>query len=90
MKYVIFSDVLILNNSPVVVARHFQYRVDVFFTGILMSSDLLGEIKHYAIRVEFRFRGSSYIHYFLWILNPVKLSKETIKKYVAFLDQTIH
>ena len=62
-------------HSPVVVARHFQYRFEVFFTGILMSSDLLGEIKYYVIRVEFRFRGSSYIHYFLWILNPVKLSK---------------
>ena len=74
------------------VARHFEYRVEVFFTEILMDSDLLGEIKYYAIRFEFQFchGGSPLIHSFLWILNSVKLSKETIKEYVAFLDQTIH
>ena len=72
------------------VARHFQYRVEVFFTEIFMGSDLLGEIKYYAIRVEFQFCGSPHIHSFLWILNPVNLSKETITEYVAFSDQTIH
>ena len=72
------------------VSRHFQYRVEVFFTEILMGSDLSGEIKYYAIRVAFQFRCLPYIHSFLWIFNPVKLSKETIKKYVAFLDQTVH
>ena len=55
-----------------------------------MASDLLGEIKYYAIRVEFQLRGSPHIHSFLWILNPVKLRTETIKEYVTFLDQTIH
>ena len=42
------------------------------------------------IRVEFQFRGSPHIHSFLWILNPVKLSKETNKEYLVFLDQTIN
>ena len=55
-----------------------------------MGSDLLWEIKYYAIRVKFQLRASPHIHSFLWILNLVKLSKETIKEYVAFLDQTIH
>ena len=55
-----------------------------------MDSDLLGEIKFYAIRVELKFRCSPHIHFFLWILNWVKLSKKTIKEYVAFLDQAIY
>ena len=76
-----FQKCEILNENPVFAARDFQYRVEAFFTE---------KIKYYAIRVEFQFHGSSQIHYFLWILNPVKLSKETIKEHVAILDQTIH
>ena len=60
-----FQKFEILNENPVFVARHFQYRVEVFFTEILMSSDLLGEIKYYAIRVKFQFRGSPHIDPFL-------------------------
>ena len=56
-----------------------------------MGSDLLWEIKYYAIRVKFQLRASPHIHSFLWILNLVKLSKETIKEYVAFwIKQFIH
>ena len=43
----------ILNQNPVFVARHFQYWLEVFFTKILMGTDLLGEIKYYIIRIEF-------------------------------------
>ena len=52
-----FQKCEILNKNPVFVARHFQYRVEGFFTEILMDSDLLGEIKYYVTRVEFHFRG---------------------------------
>ena len=47
----------ILDKNLVFVANHFQYRVEIFFTEIFMGYDLLGEIKYYAIRVEFHFRG---------------------------------
>ena len=47
-------------------ARHFQYRVDVYFTEILMGSDLKEGIT-YTIRVEFQLRGSPQIHSFLLI-----------------------
>ena len=48
-------------------ARHFQYRVDVYFTEILMGSDLKEGITYYTIRVEFQLRGSPQIHSFLLI-----------------------
>ena len=55
-----FQKCEILNENPVFVARHFQYRVEVFFTEILMVSYLSGEIK-YAVRVEFQFCDSPHI-----------------------------
>ena len=66
------------------VASHFQYRVEVFFTEIVKGPYLLEQIKCYALSVELQFRGSPLIYSFLWILNPVKLSKETIEEDVAF------
>ena len=56
-----FDKTKILNSNPVLLARHYQYRVEVFFKEIV-SDGPLGKIKHYAIRVEFQVRGSPHIH----------------------------
>ena len=53
----------ILNNNTILVARHFQYRVEVFVLNLIDGP--LGKSKHYAIRVEFQIRGSSHIHSFI-------------------------
>ena len=53
----------ILNNNTILVARHFQYRVEVFVLKLIDGP--LGKSKHYAIRVEFQIRGSSHIHSFI-------------------------
>ena len=42
----------LLNNNPVLVARNFQYKVEVFFKEIILDS-LLGKTKYYAIRIGF-------------------------------------
>ena len=43
-----------LNMNPVIVAKHFQYRVETFFTEILLSDvDSIGKIVYYALRTEF-------------------------------------
>ena len=42
----------LLNSNPVLVARHFQYRVEIFFKGIVIDGPL-GKTKYYVIRVEF-------------------------------------
>ena len=52
-----------LNMNPVLPARHFQYRVEVFFKVIVLNGPL-GKVKYYAIRVEFQVRGSPDIHSF--------------------------
>ena len=63
-----------LNKNPVLVARHFQYRVEMFFK-INVLDGPLGKTQHYAIRVEFQVRGSPHIHSFIWIINAPKLTK---------------
>ena len=63
-----------LNQNPVLLARHFQYRVETFFKEIILDSPL-GKVTYYATRVEFQVRGSLHIHSFLWVLNAPVLGK---------------
>ena len=70
-----------LNKNPVLVARHFQYKIEIFFKVIVLDGPL-GKTSYYAIRVEFQVRGSPHIHSFIWILNAPKLSKETKDEYI--------
>ena len=77
-----------LNLNPVLLARHFQYRVEVFFKVIVVNGPL-GKVTYYAIRVEFQVRGSPHIHSFLWILNAPVLTKDSIDEYVRFVDAVI-
>ena len=69
----------ILNSNAVLLARHFQHRVEIFFKAILIIRDgPLGKVKYYAIGVEFQFRSSSHILSFLWVLNAPTLAENTI------------
>ena len=47
-----FQGCQILNSNLVLLARHFQYRVEVLFTEIIINGPL-GKVKYHAIRVEF-------------------------------------
>ena len=43
-----------LNPNPVVTAKHFQHRVETFFSEVLLSqSNPIGKITYYALRIEF-------------------------------------
>ena len=77
-----------LNLNPVLLARHFQYRVEVFFKEIIVDGPL-GKVTYYAIRVEFQVRGSPHIHSLLWVLNAPVLSEDNIDEYVRFVDAVI-
>ena len=69
-------------------ARQFQYRVELFFRTIVINGPL-GKTLYYAIRVEFQLRGSPHIHSFVWILNAPVLCKENISEYKNFIDETV-
>ena len=77
-----------LNKNPVLVVRHFQYRVEIFFKTIILNGPL-GKTNYYAICVEIQIRGSPHIHSFIWILNSSKLTKTNIEEYTSWVDNTI-
>ena len=77
----------LLNNNPVLVARNFQYKVEVFFKDITLDGPL-GKTKYYANHIEFQGRGSSHVHSFVWILNPPNIQDEAA--YISFVKKTIN
>ena len=59
-----------LKCNPVTAARHFHYRLSVFFQDFLKSTAKpLGEVVDYAIRIEFQARGSPHVHCVIWVKN---------------------
>ena len=46
----------LLNENPVLVARHFQYKVQVFFKELILDGPL-GKTKYYALRIAFHKKG---------------------------------
>ena len=53
----------LLNLNPVIVAKHFQHRVETFFKDVLLSNvKPIGKIVYYALRIEFQMRGSPHLH----------------------------
>ena len=77
----------LLNNSPVLVARHFHYKVEVFFKYVILDSPL-GKAKCYAICIELQERGSPHVQSFIWILNPPSIQDEAA--YISFIEKTIN
>ena len=81
----------LLNLNPVIVAKHFQYRVETFFTEVLLSSaNPIGKIVYYALRIEFQMRGSPHLHALIWTSDCPKLTSETKQDYIDYVDQRVH
>ena len=71
--------------NSVLMARHFQHSVEIFFKVTVVDGSL-GKVKHHIIRVELQVRGSPHFHSFLWILNAPVLFKTNIDVYINFVD----
>ena len=54
----------LLNDNPILVARHFQYKAQVFFKEIVLDGPL-GKTKYYALRIDFQERRSLHMHAFV-------------------------
>ena len=81
----------LLNQNPVLTARHFQYRVEVFFKEVQLHKNCcLGKIDNYVIKVEFQFRGSPHVHCFLWLSSAPVLNNDTKDEYSKFVDSIVH
>ena len=79
-----------LNLNPVIVAKHFQFRVETFFTEVLLSkSKPIGKIVYYALRIEFQMRGSPHLHALIWTEDCPKLTSETKEAYIEYIDKHV-
>ena len=80
----------LLNINPVIVAKHFQYRVETFFTEVLLSrANPIGKIVYYALCIEFQVRGSPHLHALIWTSDCPKLSHNTKQQYIKYIDQHV-
>ena len=80
-----------LNANPVVMAKHFQHRVETFFREVLLSqSNPIGKVMYYALRIEFQMRGSPHLHALILKTDCLKLIYETENAYLEFIDEHVH
>lgn len=79
-----------LKQNPVTAARHFHYRLNIFFQDFLKSTARpLGDVVDYAIRIEFQARGSPHAHCVLWVKDALKFGENPYSGVCAFIDQYI-
>ena len=79
-----------LNLNPVVVAKHFQYRVETFFKEVLLSkANPIGKIVNYAFRIEFQMRGSPHLHALIWTSDSPKLNSDNKQAYIDYIDKHV-
>ena len=79
-----------LKRNPVTAARHFHYRLNVFFQDFLKSTaNPLGEIAKYAIRIEFQARGSPHAHCVIWVKDAPEFGVNGNDDVCSFIDQYI-
>ena len=79
-----------LRRNPVTAARHFHYRLNIFFQCFLkFTAKPLGEIVDYAIRIEFQARGSPHAHCVLWVKDAPQFQIDADSDVCDFIDQYI-
>ena len=77
----------LLNNNPVLVVRHLQFKIKVFFKAIILEVHL-SKAKYYAICIEFQERGSPNLHSFIQIFKaPNNQNKDA---YIEFIGTMIN
>lgn len=77
----------LLNNNPVLVARHFQYNIKDFSKKLhLMDHWEKQNIMLYIM--EFQERSSPHVDSFVWIINAPNIPDETA--YNEFIEKTIN
>ena len=88
LKYLSYQERCnLLNNNTVLVARHFQYKVEIFSKEIILDGPL-GKTKYYAIRIEIQKSDSPHVYSFIRIFNGPNIENET--SYTEFIEKTIN
>ena len=73
----------LLNKNPVLVTRHIQYKVEVFFEEIILDD----KTKYFTTRITFQERSDSHVYSFMWIFNKQNIQNEDV--YFEFLEKNV-
>ena len=73
----------LLNKNPVLVTRHIQYKVEVFFEEIILDD----KTKYFTTRITFQERSDSHVYSFIWIFNKQNIQNEDV--YFEFLEKNV-
>ena len=76
------------SNNPVHVARHFQYKAEVFFKEIIIDSPL-DKTEYYAISIEFKEICRPHVHSFIQIFNAAP-NVENEVAYIELIEKSIN
>ena len=77
----------LLNNNPVLAARYFQHKAEMFFIEMVFDGQL-GKTKYYGLRIEFQERGSQHFHSYFLIFNAPNVNDETTC--IDFIENTLN
>jgi hypothetical protein len=79
-----------IRRNPVTAARHFDYRLQKFWSSFLKSAaNPLGKIVDFFYRIEFQQRGSPHMHSIIWVEGAPKLDIDTDQQIAEFVDRYI-
>ena len=79
-----------VNTNSVIVAKHFQHRVETFFCEVLLSKvNPIGKIIYYALHIEFQMRGSRHLHSLIWTSDCPKPTHDNKQAYIDYIDQHV-
>lgn len=77
----------LVEKYPVVVERHFMYRVHVFMDYLTKDPKVLGgKVSDHFFRIEFQRRGSPHVHMILWLENMPDLKSD---EGIAIIDRVV-
>ena len=80
----------LLNLNPVIVAKHFQHKVETFFKDVLLSNAKpIGKIVYYALRIEFQMRGSPHLHSLIWTSDYPEFKDGSEEAYIRYIDDHV-
>ena len=79
-----------LKSNPIQAVGLFQYRVESFFTHYITgSSNPVGQVIEYAIKIEFQERGSPHAHCLLWVEDAPKIDVDDDNVICNFIDKYV-
>lgn len=78
----------VVTLNTVLLARHFQYKVEALFQVIALHGPL-GKGKYHALCIEFQVCGSSHVHSFLWVFDVPNLSRDNNDDNILLVDSIV-